>query len=165
MAFEPSRASRSRLAQPMADINTTPLVDVMLVLLVVFLVTAPVLHRAVPVDLPRVDAAPVDARRAPIRVSIDAQGSLSVDGEPVEVRALDGRLRTLASGADPDLHLHADRAVRHERVVEVMAAARRAGLSRIGFVTEPAAGRTSGASSAANGAGLTDVMDRPARSR
>ena len=144
MAFDPSRPSRGRLAQPMADINTTPLVDVMLVLLVVFLVTAPLLHRAVPVDLPRVDAAPLDARRTPIRIAIDAQGAVGVDGEPVDVPALEARLRERAAGADPDLHLHADRAVRHERVVEVMAAARRAGLSRIGFVTEPAAGRATG---------------------
>jgi biopolymer transport protein ExbD len=137
MAFDPERGSRGRLAQPMAEINTTPLVDVMLVLLVVLLVTAPLLHRAVPVDLPRVDAAPLEARRAAIRVSVDAGGAVSIDGDPVAIEDLAGQLRARADGADPDLHLHADRAVRHERVVEVMVAARGAGLNRIGFVTEP----------------------------
>ena len=126
----------------MNEINTTPLVDVMLVLLVVLLVTAPLLHRAVPIDLPRVDAAPVEARRVTIRVSVDAGGTVSIDGDPVAIEHLAGQLRARSNAADPDLHLHADRAVRHERVVEVMAAARSAGLNRIGFVTEPMAQRT-----------------------
>jgi biopolymer transport protein ExbD len=146
MAFDPARPARGRIAEPMADINTTPLVDVMLVLLVVLLVTAPLLHRAVPVDLPRVDAPPLDTRRAPIRVAVDAGGAVSVDGDPVSIEALEARLRSRADGADPDVHLHADRAVRHERVVEVMTAARGAGLNRIGFVTEPVERRAAAAS-------------------
>ena len=68
---------------------------------------------------------------------VDAGGAVAIDGDPVAIEDLAGRLRARADGADADLHLHADRAVRHERVVEVMAAARGAGLNRIAFVTEP----------------------------
>jgi biopolymer transport protein ExbD len=79
-------------------------------------------------------------------VAVDAGGAVSVDGDPVSIEAREARLRSRADGADPDVHLHADRAVRHERVVEVMTAARGAGLNRIGFVTEPVERRAAAAS-------------------
>ena len=86
-------------SQPMAEINTTPLVDVMLVLLVIFIITAPLFHEAVPIDLPRATASRLDERPRVLAVAIDAAGQVYVDGAPVAATALAGRLReTAASG-------------------------------------------------------------------
>lgn len=125
-------------SQPMAEINTTPLVDVMLVLLVIFIITAPLFHQAVPVDLPRVEASTLDDRPQIISVAIDASGKLFLDGLALDRRELAGRLAAVGSaGGQPELHLRADRGTRYERVTEVLADAQRAGLVRIAFVTEP----------------------------
>ena len=125
-------------SQPMAEINTTPLVDVMLVLLVIFIITAPLFHQAVPVDLPRVEASSLDDRPQVIAVAIDASGKVFLDGQAVERSELAARLAELgARGGQPELHLRADRGTRYERVTEVLADAQRAGLGRIAFVTEP----------------------------
>jgi biopolymer transport protein ExbD len=120
---------------PMAEINTTPLVDVMLVLLVIFIITAPLFHQAVPIDLPRVDATRLEDKPRVIQVAIDAEGRVYWNGEPVHRDALAGRLAA-ARDENPELHLRADRGTRYERVAEVMAAAQRAGIVRIAFVTE-----------------------------
>lgn len=122
--------------QPMAEINTTPLVDVMLVLLVIFIITAPLFHQAVPIDLPRVDAAKLEEKPEVIQMAIDAEGRVFWNGEAVHRDALEARF-TAISERQPELHLRADRAVRYERVAEVMAAAQRAGVIKIAFVTEP----------------------------
>jgi biopolymer transport protein ExbD len=125
-------------SQPMAEINTTPLVDVMLVLLVIFIITAPLFHQAVPVDLPRVEASSLDDRPQVIAVAIDASGKVFLDGQAVERSELAARLAELgARSGQPELHLRADRGTRYERVTEVLADAQRAGLVRIAFVTEP----------------------------
>jgi biopolymer transport protein ExbD len=125
-------------SQPMAEINTTPLVDVMLVLLVIFIITAPLFHQAVPVDLPRVEASRLDDRPRVIAVAIDGSGRVFIDGQAVERSELAARLAELgAHGGQPELHLRADRGTRYERVTEVLADAQRAGLVRIAFVTEP----------------------------
>ena len=121
---------------PMAEINTTPLVDVMLVLLVIFIITAPLFHQAVPIDLPKVAAQKLDEKPPAVNLSIDGEGRVFWNGEPVHRDALDGRFAA-ERGQNPELHLRADRATRYERVAEVMAAAQRNGLVKIAFVTEP----------------------------
>jgi len=125
--------------RPMAEINTTPLVDVMLVLLVIFIITAPLLTHAIRLDLPQASATPSPETPRTVTVSIDAQGLVHWDNEPVpDPAALAGRLAQAAAGVpQPELHLRADREVRYQRIAEVMAAAQRAGLARIGFVTDP----------------------------
>jgi biopolymer transport protein ExbD len=126
------------MTQPMAEINTTPLVDVMLVLLVIFIITAPLFHQAVPVDLPKVDATRIDDKPRVVSVAVDGDGSVYVDGERLDINGLDARFQALlAAGGEPELHLRADRGTRYERVTEVLAAAQKAGLVKIAFVTEP----------------------------
>jgi biopolymer transport protein ExbD len=120
---------------PMAEINTTPLVDVMLVLLVIFIITAPLFHQAVPIDLPRVDATRLEDKPRVIQLALDADGRVYWNGEPLHRDALAGRLAA-ARDDDPELHLRADRGTRYERVAEVMAAAQRAGIVKIAFLTE-----------------------------
>lgn len=128
------------VTQPMAEINTTPLVDVMLVLLVIFIITAPLFHQAVPVDLPKVDSTKLDDKPRVVAVAIDGEGDVYVDSERIdrnEVHALEARFESLvAAGGEPELHLRADRGTRYERVTEVLAAAQKAGLVKIAFVTE-----------------------------
>jgi len=126
--------------QPMAEINTTPLVDVMLVLLVIFIITAPLFHQAVPIDLPKVDATKLDDKPKVVTLALDAEGRVFWNGEPIHRDALDARLAAVRAD-NPELHLRADRSTRYERVADVMAAAQRNGLVKIAFVTEPAAGR------------------------
>jgi len=129
-------------AQPMSEINVTPLVDVMLVLLVIFIITAPLLARALRVDLPRADAPPAVVQPTTIRLAIEADGALRWDGEPITGEQLDQRLADAVRQApQPELHLGADRAVRYEHVAAVLAAAQKAGLKQIGFVTEPPAAK------------------------
>jgi len=125
---------------PMAEINTTPLVDVMLVLLVIFIITAPLFHQAVPIDLPRVDAAKLDEKPKVVNLAIDGAGVIYWEGEAIHRDALDARLAAVRV-QNPELHLRADRATRYERVADLMAAAQRNGLAKIAFVTEQAAAR------------------------
>ena len=127
--------------QPMADINTTPLVDVMLVLLVIFIITAPLFHQAVPVDLPRVDARKLADPPRVVQLALDGAGRVWVDGAPVAEGELGAILaRQVATGQPaPELHLRADRATRYERVAAIMAAVQQAGIVRIAFVTEASA--------------------------
>jgi len=129
--------------QPMAEINTTPLVDVMLVLLVIFIITAPLFHQAVQVDLPRVDTTKMEDKPLVVQVAIDASGELFADGLAVSRAELDGRFAAAmrAGRGVPELHLRADRATRYEKVTDVMAAAQKAGIVRIAFVTEGASQR------------------------
>ena len=126
--------------QPMAEINTTPLVDVMLVLLVIFIITAPLFHQAVPIDLPKVDATRLDDKPKVVNIAIDGEGRVYWNGEEIHREAVNGRLAGVRAD-NPELHLRADRATRYERVADIMAAAQRNGLVKIAFVTEPAPGR------------------------
>jgi biopolymer transport protein ExbD len=131
--------NESGSAQPMAEINTTPLVDVMLVLLVIFIITAPLFHQAVPVDLPRVTSTKLEDKPLVVSVAVDAEGKVYVDGVEIERSALAARFSAVTDGgSQPELHLRADRGTRYERVTEVLAEAQRAGLVKIAFVTEPA---------------------------
>ena len=128
------------LFEPMAEINVTPLVDVTLVLLVVFIIAAPLLTYAIKLDLPAAQAAPAGPAPAAIDVSIDAAGTLYWNGTALDAAALEARLKKAAGQApQPELHLRADRAVRYEFVAQLMSAAQRAGVQHIGFVTDPAA--------------------------
>jgi biopolymer transport protein ExbD len=124
--------------QPMAEINVTPLVDVMLVLLVIFIITAPLLGAAIRLDLPNEKAAPAESRATSITLSIDADGSIYWDRDRVDDASLRTRLAEAAKSAAPaEVQLRADKATRYERIAFVMAAAQQAGIKRIGFVTEP----------------------------
>lgn len=123
---------------PMSDINMTPLIDVMLVLLVIFIITAPLLTHAVKLDLPRASAiaAPDDAQT--VDVSIDAQGRLYWNGTLLDETALRARLAQASQRTPaPEIHLRADRSARYEAIARVMADAQRAGVTKIGFVTLP----------------------------
>lgn len=123
---------------PMAEINTTPLVDVMLVLLIIFIITAPLLTHSVKVDLPKAASTPTTEKPTTLQVGIDAAGQLFLDTERIDAAALENRFKeAVARDEKVELHLRADRATRYETVAETMSAARRAGLSKIGFITQP----------------------------
>ena len=123
----------------MHEINMTPLVDVMLVLLIIFIITVPVMKHAVHIDLPRASNAASIAKPETLRLSIDAQGRYFLNDMPVADQALSPQLQAAAAkNPQPDLHIRGDKAVRYERVAQAMAAAQQAGLHKIGFITEPA---------------------------
>jgi biopolymer transport protein ExbD len=123
---------------PMAEINMVPLIDVMLVLLVIFMVTAPLLTHAVKIDLPKAASAPNLTRPDHVSLAIDAGGRLTWNGEPVARAELAQRLAgAAAQQPQPELHLRADRTTQYQTIAEVMAAAARSGLVRIGFVSDP----------------------------
>ncbi|MDD2545906.1 MAG: biopolymer transporter ExbD [Burkholderiaceae bacterium] len=122
----------------MNEINMTPLVDVMLVLLIIFIITVPVMKHSVNVDLPRATNQPEKIQPETLRLSVAADGQYFWNGTPIGDEELLPRLQAEA-GKDPqpDLHIRGDKAVRYERVAQAMAAAQRAGVRKIGFVTEP----------------------------
>jgi biopolymer transport protein ExbD len=126
-------------SQPMAEINVTPLVDVMLVLLVIFIITAPLLSYAIKLDLPDAKAPPAAATPDAISLSIDVEGRVFWNADAIAEDELATRLAAAARQTpQPELHLRADKATRYERIAAVMSAAQEAGLAKIGFVTEPA---------------------------
>jgi biopolymer transport protein ExbD len=123
---------------PMADINVTPMVDVMLVLLVIFIISAPLFTHAVKLDLPTASSAPAPEKPETVTVAIDAAGKLYWNDQAVDNAALDARLAAAAAHQpQPELQLRADKSTRYEIIAEVMSAAQSAGLSKLGFVTEP----------------------------
>jgi biopolymer transport protein ExbD len=122
----------------MNEINMTPLVDVMLVLLIIFMITVPVMKHAVDIDLPRATSQPQDAKPETIRLSVDAQGVYYWNEVKIEDAELERQLQAAAVRMpQPELHIRGDRAVRYERVAQLMSAAKRAGVHKIGFVTDP----------------------------
>jgi biopolymer transport protein ExbD len=138
MAF--GRVERQNANAPIGDINMVPLIDVMLVLLVIFIVTAPLLTHAVKIDLPRAASSVNELKPDRIEFAIDAAGALYWNGERVE-RVVAAQ-RMAAEGRrspQPELHVRADREVRYQFVAEVMADAAKAGLRKIGFVSDPRA--------------------------
>ena len=127
----------NRQPAPMADINVTPMVDVMLVLLVIFIITAPLFTRAIKLDLPKAAAPAAPQKPEVIPVSIDAQGSLFWGDAAVTLPELGSRLAEAAKkNPSAELQLRADKATRYDVIAQVMAAAQGNGLSKIGFVTE-----------------------------
>lgn len=139
MAF--GRLDRASSAQPMSDINMTPLIDVMLVLVVIFIITAPLLASSIKLDLPKTDAAKSADTPKSVTVVVDAAGQAYLKDQPMALDEL-ARQLTLSAQTNPqtEVLLRADKAVPYGRIVEVMGAAQKAGLNRIGFVAdEPAA--------------------------
>ena len=133
--------NRYRGKAPMADMNVVPLVDVMLVLLVIFIVTAPLLTHAVKIDLPKASSSANITKPEHIEFGIREGGDLFWNGEPVAVMDLGPRFAAEAKRQpQPELHLRADRNARYESVAKVMAVAAKAGLLRIGFVSTPEPG-------------------------
>ena len=123
---------------PMAEINVVPLVDVMLVLLVIFIITAPLMTNAVKIDLPKASSNPNITKPDHIEFGIRDDGSLFWSGEKVEMSSLPARFALEAKKQpQPELHIRADRLARYELVAQVMSSAAKAGLIRIGFVTDP----------------------------
>ena len=153
MGGPPSQRHGRRRA-PMADINVTPLVDVMLVLLIIFMVTAPLLVTGVPVRLPENRAKALDQDKKPAVLSIDAAGIVYVGDEPVDEAALPERLALLRQSLAPDaqLFLRADGGLDYERVMQVMGELNRAGLDKVALVSTAAADQA-----AARGARVAEV--------
>jgi biopolymer transport protein TolR len=136
MAMGAPRRSHGRKRAPMAEINVTPLVDVMLVLLIIFMVTAPLLVAGVPVNLPDSRARPLEQKQEPVQISLDAAGKLFVDDEEIAPATLPDRLATIPKGDDaPQIMLRADRGLDYGRVMQVMGELSRAGLTKVALVT------------------------------
>jgi biopolymer transport protein TolR len=122
----------------MSEINVTPLVDVMLVLLIVFIVTAPLLMQAVKVNLPKTAAVSPMKQTKTIQMAIDAQGGVFIDQRLIHFDALESELKKIAAqDADPNVQLHADESVRYGRVAQVMALLQRVGITKLAFITSP----------------------------
>lgn len=136
MAF--GRLERTQGPQPMSDINVTPLVDVMLVLVVIFIITAPLLASTIRLDLPKTEAAkPADAPKF-VTLVVDRAGQAFLNDKPLGLDELARRLaETAGQNPDTEVQLRADEAVPYGKVVEVMGVAQKAGLNRIGFVADP----------------------------
>ena len=135
----PSGKGRGRRA-PMAEINVTPLVDVMLVLLIIFMVTAPLLTAGVPIDLPENRAKAVDQQQKPVQISMDAQGQIFIDDAAVTAAELPARLEQVAANKDaegkpPQVFLRADRAIDYGQVMTVLGELNRAGLNRLSMIS------------------------------
>jgi len=136
------KSGRGRRGVPrygaMADINMTPFIDVMLVLLIIFMVAAPLLTTGVTVDLPRASATALNVERKPIAVSLNEQGQLYVMDEPIADADLVAKLQSASqSDVDQRIYLRASKAVPYGRVAEIMAAVTTAGYKKVALVTEP----------------------------
>ena len=130
---------RSRAA-PMAEINVTPLVDVMLVLLIIFMVTAPLLTSGVPLDLPETNAKPLDQpEKAPVQISVNRSGEVFIDDKPITMAELPDRLSAIAAAQDEQnpqaIMLRGDRGLDYGLIMRVMGELNAAGLNRVSLVT------------------------------
>lgn len=120
------------------EINTTPLVDVMLVLLIIFIITIPVMNHSVKIDLPRATNQRDEIKPENINLSIDAQGLMYWNTEIIDAAQINARIAEASKKTpQPELHIRAERTTQYEKIVEIMAAAQSGGLSKIGFVTDP----------------------------
>lgn len=142
MAFSVQGGRRGRgkyKRAPMSEINVTPMVDVMLVLLIVFMVAAPLLTVGVPVDLPKTQAAPLSGDNEPLTITINGKGEIFLQETVVEVDALVPRLQAIAqSGYEQRIFVRADNAIDYGKVMDVMGRISSAGFSKVGLVTESA---------------------------
>ena len=130
--------NRAGASAPMAEINMIPLIDVMLVLLVIFIITAPLLTHAVKVDLPRASSRPNITKPDNVQLAIDAGGRVYWNGEALDRSGWRSRMDAAAVlKPQPEVHIRADGAVAYRKVAEVMADAAKSGLTRIGFVSDP----------------------------
>ena len=138
MAFGTQDLTMGNDDDVMNEINMTPMVDIMLVLLIIFIITVPVMKHSVNIDLPRATNEAQNIKPETLRLSVDAQGLYFMN----EIQIADDQLlpqlkAAAAQNPQPELHIRGDKAVRYERVAEAMAAAQQAGLRKIGFITEP----------------------------
>jgi biopolymer transport protein ExbD len=125
---------------PMAEINVTPMVDVMLVLLVIFIITAPLFTHAIKLDLPQAQSAPTQEKPETVALSINGAGAIFWNDAPIEQKEMNIRLAAAAQkNPQPELQLRADKSTRYEVIAQVMSAAQINGLTKIGFVTDPKA--------------------------
>ncbi|CAM8627732.1 ExbD Biopolymer transport protein [Comamonadaceae bacterium] len=138
MSFGMQDAGSDSDAEVMNEINMTPLVDVMLVLLIIFIITVPVMKHAVNVELPTATSQPEQVKPETLQLSVDAQGAYFLNQSLVAGDALSGVLQAeAAKDPQPELHIRGDKAVRYEFVAQAMASAQQAGLRKIGFISEP----------------------------
>jgi biopolymer transport protein ExbD len=122
----------------MSEINMTPLVDVMLVLLIIFIVTVPVMKHSLEIDLPKVSTAPQLDKPDVIKLSVDAAGKYRIDNVPISDEALAKEMNEMATHhPQPVVHIYGDKQVVYERVIGAMAIANKAGIEKVGFVTDP----------------------------
>ena len=122
----------------MNEINMTPLVDVMLVLLIIFIITLPVLTHSVKVDLPREDNTPNEVKPQTVNLSVNAEGAIFWNESQINFEELEARLIAEAGKQpQPEVHIRGDKAASYEHVMKAMAAVQRAGILKLGFVTEP----------------------------
>jgi biopolymer transport protein ExbD len=136
MAFGGFEGGQNR---PMADINTTPLVDVMLVLLIIFIITAPMMTKALVVDLPKANADALQPKPEAIALSVNAQGELFWNLEAVSDEEALKRMKAEAvKDEQPPVHLSADQSIAYQRITEVLSLLKQAGLTKVGFVTSAA---------------------------
>jgi len=140
--------------RPMSEINVTPFVDVMLVLLIIFMVAAPLMTVGVPVDLPKTNASPLNQEQEPLTISVDSQGRIFLQETEVEMQALVPQLQAILRNQQPGaperrIFVRGDRAISYGRVMEVMGTVSAAGFSRVALLAEqPQAGRAGGAPAA-----------------
>jgi len=131
------RLERTQGPQPMSEINVTPMVDVMLVLVVIFIITAPLMGSAIRLDLPKTDAARAVNAPAFVTLVVDKSGQAFLNDKPLKLDEIARKLaQTAAQDPDTEVQLRADEAVSYGKVVEVMGVAQQAGLNRIGFVAD-----------------------------
>jgi biopolymer transport protein ExbD len=134
--------SKGTDSAPMAEINMVPLIDVMLVLLVIFIVTAPLLTHSVKIELPKASSTPNLTKPDNIQLGIKADGTVYWNGERVDKSALATRMAAAAAlDPRPELHIRADRTTEYQQVAAIMSAAAKAGLMKIGFITDPTGAR------------------------
>ena len=122
----------------MSEINMTPMVDVMLVLLIIFIITLPVIQQAVKVDLPKANSVRNEVKPESVQVSIDAKGQIYWNSTPVTLKAYNENAdKASQEDPQPEINLRADKSVQYDYVAKVLAASKRAGLPKLGFITEP----------------------------
>jgi len=143
MAISQSRDNGRGRHRPMADINVTPLVDVMLVLLVVFMVTAPLLTVGVPVDLPQTEAPPINEPKEPTVITVNKDGQLFIQESEIPIDQLVAKLQAI-TGSNPDavLYVRGDKDINYGRVLEVMSLISNAGFRKVSLVAEAPKGQT-----------------------
>lgn len=130
--------SAAEHTQPMSEINTTPLVDVMLVLLVIFIITAPLLTHAVKIDLPQATSQPLEEKPEVIDLAVDADGKVFWNDSEIQVTDLAARMSEEAGKQQqPELQIRADKNTRYQVLAEVLAKAQTAGMKKVGFVSQP----------------------------
>jgi biopolymer transport protein TolR len=138
-----ARSRRGRGRMPLSEINVTPMVDVMLVLLIVFMVTAPLLTVGVPVDLPKADASVISGQDEPLVVSVNSAGSVFLQEGEIDLRDLAPRLQAITQNKpDTRIFVRGDKSVNYGRVIEVMGNLNAAGFSRVALITELPQGST-----------------------